>query len=159
MPTDDQIKWKRHQIKGEVSLAVKKHFLLKKLLGDRSGSQSKSLRPLSCLHVAILHWKQSSLEMGVPSRLPPGTMPVPFVLASLLCDPQHLSQSIPGSPTCSRHPGHNHFWRPPHSLWGPGTWTAACPAGFDDSGGIHCLFAFLWLVSMLSGFQMCNIHF
>lgn len=55
MPTDDQIKWKRHQIEREVSLAVKKHFLLERVLEDRSGSQSEPLRLLSSLHVGVLH--------------------------------------------------------------------------------------------------------
>lgn len=49
---ENQIKMKGAQI--EVSLAMKKHFLLKKVLEDRSGSQSEALRLLSCLHVDVL---------------------------------------------------------------------------------------------------------
>lgn len=97
MPTDDQIKWKRHQIDKEVSWAMKKRFLLEKVIEDRSGSQSEPLRLLSCLHVGVLRWKQSSLEMGMPSCLLSSVVPVPFILDSSLYDTWHPARNIPGA--------------------------------------------------------------
>ena len=132
--------------KREVSLAVKKHFFLKKELEG-----SRGFEILYCLHVGVLHWKQSSLKIGVCF--------VPHT--------QHGAGPIQPGP-----PSPEHSWWP-HLSRHRDTATSDClsiatevltpgwsvPLWFDDHIYSLFLFVFLWLFVMLSTFQMCDIHF
>ena len=66
-------------------MTVKKNFLDKKVTERRSGSQREAWRLFSCLHVAVLPWKQSSLlKTAAPLCVLSCVVQVPFII-----DTQH----------------------------------------------------------------------